>query len=270
MKIISWNVGRNFTKIKKQVSILDGEPDILCLQEVTQKSFKIYYAILSKYFDHFFFSLDLISNKELLKGARSLGVLVASKFKLKIRKYDEFKIPWRERILNLDIFTTKKKIIFYGVYIPPGSSNKWIKIETLEGLYKGLLAKANHPKIMCGDFNIPQEENSNRIITFAQRIKKNNDVMTRKSFRGGSGARWDRAERSIFEMKDDYEFFDCFRSLYPSKKEYSFYIKRKNQVIAKRRFDHFFCTELKPIKVKYIHKYREKNYSDHSPVLMEI
>ena len=42
MKIISWNVGRNFTKINKQVSILDEQPDILCLQEVTQKSFKIY------------------------------------------------------------------------------------------------------------------------------------------------------------------------------------------------------------------------------------
>ena len=270
MKIISWNVGRNFTKIDRQVSILDEQPDILCLQEVTQKSFKIYHRILSQYFDHIFFSLDLISNKDLLKGARSLGVLVASIFKLQMRNFDEFKIPWRERILNLDIFATKQKIIFYGVYIPPGSSNKWIKIETLEGLYKGLLAKSNHPRIMCGDFNIPQEENINGIITFAQRIKKNNDVVTRKSFRGGSGARWDSAERCIFEMKSDYKFLDCFRSLHPFKKEYSFYIKRKNQIIAKRRFDHFFCTVLKPIKVKYIHRYREKNYSDHSPVLMEI
>ena len=172
MKIISWNVGRNLRKIDKQLSILEENPDVLCLQEVTQKSFLEFQKKLLGYYDHIAFSLDLIEDKNLLKGARRLGVLVASKFEIQYRDIDEFDIPWRERVLNLDIIAPQK-FLFYGVYIPPGSSNKWIKIETLEGLYNGLLTQTDYPKIMCGDFNVPQEENENGVITFAQKIQKN-------------------------------------------------------------------------------------------------
>ena len=42
---------------------------------------------------------------------------------------------------------------------------------------------------MCGDFNIPQEENEKGVITFAQKIQKNQEIILRKSFRGGSGIR---------------------------------------------------------------------------------
>ena len=269
MKIISWNVGRNLRKIDKQLSILEENPDVLCLQEVTQKSFLEFQKKLLGYYDHIAFSLDLIEDKNLLKGARRLGVLVASKFEIQYRDIDEFDIPWRERVLNLDIIAPQK-ILFYGVYIPPGSSNKWIKIETLEGLYNGLLTQTDYPKIMCGDFNVPQEENENGVITFAQKIQKNREIILRKSFRGGSGIRWDKAERAIFESGENYDFFDCFRDLYPIKKEYSFYIERKNQIVAQRRFDHFFCSKIKPIEVRYLHSYREKKYSDHSPIMMEV
>ena len=269
MKVISWNVGRSYKNIDNQLSILKEDPDIMCLQEVTQKSFNIFKKKLNKKFNYISFSLDLIPDKNLLIGPRRLGVLIASKYKTELRKITEFELPWRERVLNLNIYN-KKKIKFYGVYIPPGSSNKWIKIETLEGLFRGLSKKNNSPTIMCGDFNIPQEENTKGVITFAQKIQKNNEIITKKSFRGGSGFRWDAAERSIFENNGLYDLFDCYRNLHPNKKEYSFYIERKNKIVAKRGFDHFFCSKLKPIKVKYLHSYREKKFSDHSPMLMEL
>ena len=39
----------------------------------------------------------------------------------------------------------RKKIRFYNAYIPPGSSNGWIKIETLEGIFEGLNTTSSDP-----------------------------------------------------------------------------------------------------------------------------
>ena len=42
MRVISWNLGKNFKIIEQQLKIVDEEkPDILALQEVTSKSYKI-------------------------------------------------------------------------------------------------------------------------------------------------------------------------------------------------------------------------------------
>ena len=142
MRCISWNIGKNYKILEKQLKIIeDTNPEILALQEVTEKTFlEIEKKIKSK-FKFIYFSLNSINKKSLLIGPRKLGVLTASNFKLIPRPDDEFDVPWRERILNLDVFTGKDKFIFYNSYIPPGSSNGWIKIETLEGIFKGLNKK---------------------------------------------------------------------------------------------------------------------------------
>ena len=124
MKCISWNIGKNFKIIDQQLKIVDDEkPDILALQEVTNKSFIKINEILRSKFKFVSFSLDLIKDKKLSVGPRKLGVLTASNYKLEKRDLNEFNIPWRERILNHNIYTDKKKIRFYNAYIPPGSSN---------------------------------------------------------------------------------------------------------------------------------------------------
>ena len=199
MKCISWNIGKNFKIIDQQLKIVDDEkPDILALQEVTNKSFNKINEILRSKFKFVSFSLDLIKDKKLSVGPRKLGVLTASNYKLEKRDLKELNIPWRERILNHNIYTDKKKIRFYNAYIPPGSSNGWIKIETLEGIFKGLNISSSEPRILCGDFNIPQAENHrHNVITFAQKMKLKGKPKLKKSFRGGSGKRWGQAERNF-------------------------------------------------------------------------
>ena len=54
------------------------------------------------------YSLDLINDSKVLVGPRKLGVLVATNFKTVLRDINEFKLPWRERILNLDIYWFEK------------------------------------------------------------------------------------------------------------------------------------------------------------------
>ena len=167
MRCISWNIGRKIKLVEDQLKIIeDKKPDIIAFQEVTYNSFgKIKDLIRSKY-KFINYSLDLINDSKVLVGPRKLGVLVATNFKTVLRDINEFKLPWRERILNLDIYTGSKKFNFNSAYIPPGSSNGWIKIETLEGIFNGLNKKTDEPKILCGDFNIPQAETfKGQIIT---------------------------------------------------------------------------------------------------------
>ena len=271
MRAISWNIGKNFKIIDQQLKIVDEEkPDILALQEVTSKSYNIINEILRPKFKHIHFSLDLIKDNKLSVGPRKLGVLTASNYKLEMRDLNEFNIPWRERILNHNIYTSKKKIRFYNAYIPPGSSNGWIKIETLEGIFKGLNIRSSDPRILCGDFNIPQSENHrHNIITFAQKMKLKGKPRLKKNFRRGSGKRWDQAERNLFENLKSVGMQDGYRKKHSYKThEHSFVIIRKGKVAAKRRFDHFFMSnDIIISEIIYLHSYREKKLSDHSPIL---
>ena len=273
MRSISWNIGKKLKLLEDQLKIInDKKPDIIALQEVTYNTFgKIKDLIKSKY-KFINLSLDLINEKSVLVGPRKLGVLVATNFKTVLRDINEFKLPWRERILNLDIYTGTKKFNFNSAYIPPGSSNGWIKIETLEGIFNGLNKKIDEPKILCGDFNIPQAETfKGQLITFAQKIKQKGKPKLKKSFRGGSGSRWDLAERNLFENLKTLGIQDAFRKVNGFKKEdYSFEIIRKGKVVSRRRFDHFFTSDdINIIKIEYLHSFRLEKLSDHSPIMID-
>ncbi len=60
------------------------------------------------------------------------------------------------------------EIELHAAYIPPGSSHGWLKIDTLEGIFRRLAQPSTRPRILCGDFNTPQAERADgRIITWA-------------------------------------------------------------------------------------------------------
>ena len=44
------------------------------------------------------------------------------------------------------------------MHIPPGSSNGWMKIETLEAVSVVVAEVSGSPTILCGDFNTPHME----------------------------------------------------------------------------------------------------------------
>ena len=250
-------------------AVMDRNPNIIAFQEITLESSKIIKKILSSSYKNIVDSFELISDQSLLKGPRRLGVLIATSYDLKLRSQNEFEIPWRERILAADIISPNETIEFYNAYIPPGSSNRWKKIETLEGLYKGLAKHTEKKRILCGDFNTPQDELLKYgACTFAQKINKKGVPKLKKIFRGGSGNRWDQGERNILEGLKEFNLSDAYRRIHPiPKKAYSFVIERRGKVVAKRRFDHFFSSRELIIKsIEYLHNYREDGLSDHSPL----
>ena len=274
LKCITWNLAHRLKKNPKQIkAIEERNPDIIAFQEVTLESSIIIKKILSSNYKSIVDSFELLSSQSVCVGPRRLGELIATKYDLKINLENKFSMPWKERVLAVNIKTPQDTIEFYNTYIPPGSTNRWKKIETLEGLYKGLAIHSKRKRILCGDFNTPQDELLKYgVCTFAQKINKKGVPELRKIFRGGSGNRWDQGERNVLEGLKEFNLVDAYRQLHPiPKKAYSFVIERKGRVVAKRRFDHFFLSkEFKIKSIEYLHQFRESGLSDHSPLELVI
>jgi exonuclease III len=268
MKIISWNVAGRVRKQQLQLdALISREPDVVGLQEVTIKTLPLWMEGFKKEgYANVISSFDLqgAGNNE-LTGPRRYGILVASRWPLDPVDQRSLKIPWQERLLSILIHSPNVDFEFHVAYIPPGSSNGWLKIDTFEGIYK-FLAKpsCNYPRILCGDFNSPKAETSTgEVITWGQKLFKDGQI--RFSDKEG---RWDAGERSVLQGLAEYNLYDIFRLLNGYKvQEFSWLLRRKGKIIARRRFDHIFAEKtLSPVACHYIHPFREESLSDHSAV----
>ena len=176
------------------------------------------------------------------------------------------KILWQERLVSALIRYPKVDFEFHVAHIPCGASHGYLKIETLEGIYKFLARKNNkYPRILCGDFNSPQAETtSGEIITWGQKIRKDGQIKLKNGAKKG----WDAGERSIIQDLAKYDLHDIFRLLNGyGAQEFSWLLYRKGKIIASRRFDHIFASKrLNPVKCQYIHSFREESLSDHSAI----
>ena len=135
--------------------------------------------------------------------------------------------------------------------------------------FQGEPDKSDVKRILCGDFNTPQEELLKYgIVTFAQKINKIGVPKLKEIIRGGSGERWDKGERNILEGLREYNLLDSYRQIHQiPKKAYSFELVRKGRIVAQRRYDHFFSSnELNPKSAEYLHQFRKNRLSDHSPL----
>jgi exonuclease III len=212
-------------------------------------------------------SFELQESCSRLTGPRRYGLLLASRTPVEPVLQD-FDVPWPERILVALIRFASGAVLVYTTHIAPGASNAWIKIEMLEGLYRGLARSLATPRILCGDFNTPQLERSDgTVVTWGQDVSPDGRATVWGSWKGDTGKRWDSAERRVLVGLARFDLTDVFRSLYGYKRqEYSWYAKNRGRVIG-RRFDHVFASAfLKPISCKYIHPLREQRLSDHSPI----
>ncbi|BAI62286.1 conserved hypothetical protein [Methanocella paludicola SANAE] len=252
-------------RIHDQVSaIRELSPDIIAFQEVTALTLSKYIEELSKIgFTHFIDSFQFVKYSSRLKGPRRYGELVASRWP--IMEFPGFlKVPWQEKVLSCLIESPEGTIELHTAHVPNGSTNDWIKIRTLEGIYKGLACQSHNHRILCGDFNTPQKElPDGKIITWGQYEKANGDYALCKYW----GKRWDKGERNVLEGLAQFDLADVYRKLngYVTR-DFSWYTKRRGKRIG-RRFDHVFASSsLKVKECRYLHELRRKGLSDHSPI----
>jgi hypothetical protein len=106
-------------------------------------------------------------------------------------------------------------------------------------------------------------------MTWAQEIDEQERVVLCERIHGGSGARWDAAERNVLEGLAKFDLADVYRSLHGyAVHDFSWYLKRKGTTVG-RRFDHVFAAAcLRPVCCEYLHSFREAALSDHS--LLEV
>jgi exonuclease III len=274
LTLFSWNTAHRTGKLPQQVAaILKRQPDIVALQEVTVSTHPRLSCGLAKGgLDHFACSLESEPDKESPNGPRKYGVAIASRFPILKDPNLGLPVPWPEKTLSCIVECEFGSLEVHSVYVPPGSSNGWIKIETLEGIYQGL-AKPNpaRPRILCGDFNSPKEEYSDgTVVAWGQRRTETGELINQRTTWGQPGDRWPEGERSILLGLAEFDLPDVFRKLHGYRRNEFSWVLRRNKKEFRRRFDHVFASRsLAPQRCRYIHQFRETGLSDHSAVEVE-
>ena len=269
LRVITWNTARRKQKAAEQCRWLSRRvPDLVALQEVTPTTLPLLEVGLRESgLVNCVHSLGEIQENS---GAnRTYGVLIASRFPVESMP-NGIRAPWPEKALSVLVRGGETDIEVHTAYIPPGSSNGWIKIDTLEAVYEGMARRSARLRLLCGDFNTPQLEFSDgTVVTWAQYLK-NGEVKMRKRIRRQPADRWDSAERGILEGLSEYGLVDAYRHIHGySVNAYSWVLVRRDHP-RPRRFDHIFATpELNPVGCEYLHEAREMGLSDHAPLLGE-
>jgi len=158
-----------------------------------------------------------------------------------------FEIPWPERVLSVAIASPFGAIELHTTHIPPGSSNRLIKVHTLKGIFCRLAIDWNGHRILCGDFNTPKEEAADgKIVTW-----------------GKKGSSWDIAEWLVLKGLAKYDLSDVYRLLDGyGMTEFSYYSRTHG-----RRYDHVFASQsLRPYQCRYLDEWLKANLSDHAPI----
>jgi len=262
LKLISWNLAGRVQRVVAQCAYLaNRKTDIVAFQEVSKRTLPILHKLLAaqglKYITD---SFALRSYPSRLKGPRRYGEIIATRWPIHHFKRQVFDPPWPERILSAVIDTPYGRIDLHTAHVPVGSNHGWKKIRTLEAIYDGLSIKSKHLRILCGDFNTPQEERDDgRIITWAERENRKGNIV----FIPSRGVRWDQGERRVLSGLKNFNLPDVFRHLHKYKVKQFSWVSRKRG----RRYDHVFASiELNPIECRYLHFARKNGLSDHSPI----
>ena len=87
---------------------------------------------------------------------RNRNLIIASRWPL--AEVGQIAAPWPERALSVLVRSPWRPIEVHAVHMPTGRGWGFTKIETFEAVYRALGRRTPRARILCGDFNSPQEE----------------------------------------------------------------------------------------------------------------
>lgn len=252
MRVLSLNVNRaGGERVVQQVRALAARgPDIVALQEVALRHRTAYrQAFHAAGFPHVLDSID--EPTALHTGKRSVGVLIASRWPCAPLQQAMLGLPWPERLLSVAIATPWGEIEAHNVYVPLtyGDTNAGVKVQTLDALFAGL-SGARHPyRILCGDFNAPQDETAaGELITFGQTRRKSGRYAVTHAAAHASEGR-------IFRDLAAHDLVDVYRVLHGYVRQEISWLHTPSQ--RGFRLDHLFASRaLNPIACEYLHDFR--------------
>jgi len=266
LKVISWNVNVRRDVAGQVAALAPFAPDVVALQEVTAARvpfFRTAFAAVGlKYLcETASACTDIAANR-----CRDRGVLVASRWPGSLRPIaPEYMLPWPERLLSVTLHTPWGDVELHTVYVPSiggGNRSRDASLLTLERLYAILARTSGTPRILCGDFNLPQHETTGgEIVTFAQTRRHNGSGYSIPQVAGKQ--RTHAAELAIMRGLAAYDLVDVYRALHGYETtDASWYGQTTGY-----RLDHLFAARsLNVVSCRYLHDLRERRLSDHSPL----
>lgn len=224
VKMVSWNLAGRVAKAPQQMlAVRERKPDVLALQEVTPGNWRVLRQFLDsdgwKYVETV---CDIPPPPQRApRGPRRYGLVIASRVAPRQAHITE-RGPWPERILAAELDLSPCLLRVITAHVPPGSTNGQVKVQVLTAVAKELREHRHVASVFVGDLNAPQEElpgpspgSPPRIVTWAE--SRDGDKVTLATFRGSSGATWDRAERILTQASvGELGFRDVYRALHPN------------------------------------------------------
>ena len=244
MKVISWNVaGRTSRAVERAERLCAHNPDVVGLQEVTEKAFSaLSEGLISCGLKHHVYAKNIAANPR-----KRRCVAVFSRWPIQTLT-NSISVPYPELVLSVMVQQPELPFEFHCVHIPNGREHGWEKIESFEGVYRGLASTSDIPRILCGDFNSPKEElPTGEIVPWSRRDE-----------------RWADGELSVISGLAKFGLEDVYRQQhgYPLH-SFSWYAKNG----TRRRFDHIFASRsLRVSDCDYVQDWRQDGLSDHSGI----
>lgn len=260
-RVLTWNAARSVARLAEQAAALaEREPDVVALQEVTDRSLPLWRAALGVIgLPHVVCSLEDADPAREPASRRRTGVLLAARAPLE-GAGAALPVPWPETTLAV----RAAGIEVHTLHVP-NAANGWVKVRTLEAIRTGLAAvatapaTATAPRVVCGDLNVPRRElPDGSVLSFARDSKGR--------LRPERGDEWDQAELGVVPGLRDLGYADAFRALHGyAQREPSWTWQRISGHGGGWRLDHLFASAgLRPTACVYHHAWREAGLSDHS------
>lgn len=253
MLLVSWNVAGRKTRLQEQADrVLALEPDVVCLQEVTQVTAEQWLRRLSDAG----LSGALAPLPAVREGSRPLAVLTATRKPAEVVPVAN--VPWPERVLAVRAGAVE----VVNVHSPVSPKPDLAKVRTHEAVFEHLRSGSG-PRVVLGDLNTPRREHPDGSVwTFAR---------TRTGrLRADRGERWDAAEWALIRGLEPYGFRDAFRDLNGfGSKEPTWEWPRTG---GGYRLDHLIASaEVDVTECTYRHDWRrEDGLSDHSALVAHL
>jgi exonuclease III len=265
VRIVSWNVARRNSRLIEQAAALAGrEPDVVALQEVTDRTLPLWKAALKTIgLPHVRASLDRADPSREPADRRRTGVLLGSRTSL--ADASALPVPWPETATAAGASSVATGLVALHCVHVPNAANGWVKVRTLEAIREGLAAAGQGPRVLCGDLNTPRRElPDGEVISFARDSKGR--------LRPERGSEWDEAELDVVPGLRELGYVDAFRVLHGyEQREPSWTWQRIAGHGGGWRLDHLFASEeLRPTAANYHHRWRDEGLSDHSALEVEL
>jgi len=251
--LVSWNLAGRKTRLHEQADrVLELEPDLVCLQEVTPVTAEPW---LQRLADAGLASV-LAPLPAAREGSRPLAVLTATRDPADVVPVAN--VPWPERVLAV----RAGEVEIVNVHSPVSPKPELAKVRTHEAVFEHLRS-GSAPRVVAGDLNTPRREHADGSVwTFAR------DRYGR--LRPDRGERWDAAESALIRGLEPDGFRDAFRDLNGfDSKEPTWEWPRWG---GGYRLDHLIASaEVDVSECVYRHDWRrEERLSDHSALVARL